>query len=164
MIFDRPDRSLIDAIHRIQRNAGRRGPLAWLDRLRGKLAYRFWTIASASDISPNARIDPSARFLHLTGVVIHCDAVVEADCLVMQQVTLGLTRGTGAPRLCRGAFVGAGAKILGGVTIGAGAWIGANAVVLSDVPAGATAVGIPARIVRQRTPLGLIADEPRSIA
>jgi serine O-acetyltransferase len=54
-------------------------------------------------------------------------------------------------------YIGAGAKVIGGVTIGDGARVGANAVVLHDVPAHATAVGIPARIVRQR-------GEPQGIA
>ena len=49
-------------------------------------------------------------------------------------------------------FVGAGAKVIGAVTIGDGARIGANAVVVKDIPAYATAVGIPARVVRQRQP------------
>ncbi|PLZ27202.1 serine acetyltransferase, partial [Fischerella thermalis WC559] len=53
-----------------------------------------------------------------------------------------------APRLGKGVEVGAGAKILGNVTIGDYARIGANAVVLCDVPAGATAVGIPAKIIK----------------
>lgn len=153
-MFGTPDRNLIGAIHRIQRAGGGRGPLARLDRLRGKLAYRFWTIISGSIISQRARIDPSARFPHLTGVVIHGDAVVEADCMVMQQVTLGQTAEGGAPHLCRGVYVGAGAKILGRVTIGAGARVGANAVVLEDVPAHATAVGIPARIIQRGAPEG----------
>ena len=88
----------------------------------------------------------------MTGIVIHPDAVVEDDCLIMQQVTLGQTAGPGAPRICRGAYIGAGAKVLGPVTVGEGARIGANAVVLADVPAHATAVGIPARVVARRAP------------
>jgi serine O-acetyltransferase len=65
----------------------------------------------------------------------------------MQQVTLGQVATAGAPTVCRGAFIGAGAKVLGPIRIGEGARIGANAVVLTDVPDGATAVGIPARII-----------------
>lgn len=68
----------------------------------------------------------------------------------MQQVTLGQLAKGGAPVVERGAYLGAGAKVLGSVRIGAGARIGANAVVLTDIPPNCTAVGIPARIVRAR--------------
>jgi serine O-acetyltransferase len=142
------DRKLIAALHLYQRHRGRRGAGARLLCALGKLRHRFWSLVSASDIARDAEIAASVRFPHLNGVVIHEAARVEADCLIMQQVTLGQTARDGAPTVCRGAYVGAGAKILGAVRIGAGARIGANAVVLTDVPDGATAVGIPARIVR----------------
>ena len=141
------DRHLIAALHRIQNTAGHKGLRARIVGARGKLAHAFWTILSGSDIAREARIARSARFPHLNGVVIHREAVVEENCLIMQQVTLGQTAGPGAPHVCRGAYIGAGAKVLGAITIGPGARIGANAVVLSDVPAHATAVGVPARIV-----------------
>lgn len=144
------DKKLLAAMHRYQRGAAGRGPFAWIARQRGKLGHMLWSLLSGSDIARNARIDASARFPHLTGVVIHRDAVVGPDCLIMQQVTLGQLAGEGAPHLEAGVYAGAGARILGPVRIGQGARIGANAVVLEDVPAGATAVGIPARIV-QRT-------------
>ena len=151
MLLGDQDRRLLAAIHRWQRLEGRPGPAAALGRAWAKAAHTFWTVVSASDIARDARIARSARFPHLTGVVIHRHAVVEEDCLIMQGVTLGTIRG-GAPRVCRGAYLGAGAKVLGPVTIGEGARIGANAVVLEDVPAHATAVGIPARVVRSRAP------------
>lgn len=84
---------------------------------------------------------------HPNGIVIHPDAVIGPNCLIFQQVTIGLRDGPGAPRIGGHVDVGAGAKILGPVTIGNHAKIGANAVVLSDVPEGATAVGIPAKVI-----------------
>lgn len=147
MLLRHQDRHLLRALKLYQRGMAKSGPMAWLDRLRGRLGHQFWTVVSGSDISRTARIDSSVRFPHPTGIVIHRDAVVEADCLIMQQVTLGQTNAAGAPHICRGAYLGAGAKILGPVTIGAGARVGANAVVLRDVPSGATAVGVPARIL-----------------
>ena len=114
-----------------------------------KIRHRFWLLAASADIPIEARIDPSVRMPHPNGVVIHEEAVVGPECLLMQQVTLGILD-DGAPTLGRGVYVGAGAKILGRLRIGDGAKIGANAVVLADVPAGATAVGVPARLVAAR--------------
>jgi len=87
---------------------------------------------------------------HQGAIVIHGNCQIGDDCILRQGVTLGnktLERPMDAPILGKRVNVGAGAKILGAVTIGDDATIGANAVVLSDVPAGAIAVGIPARIL-----------------
>lgn len=87
---------------------------------------------------------------HQSAIVIHGNAMIGDDCILRQGVTLGnryMERPLEAPRLGQRVNVGAGAKILGAVTVGDDAQIGANAVVLSDVPAGATAVGVPARII-----------------
>lgn len=146
MLLTRQDQKLIAAIHAVQRSRDRGGPLARLLSVPARLRYMFWTVISASDIHRDARIDASARFPHLTGVVIHRDAVVGRDCLIMQQVTLGQGAENGAPVLEEGVYIGTGAKVLGAITIGAGARIGANAVVLEDVPPGTTAVGVPAVI------------------
>ncbi|GAB4458406.1 MAG: serine O-acetyltransferase [Elainellaceae cyanobacterium] len=87
---------------------------------------------------------------HQGAIVIHGQTVIGDDCVIRQGVTMGnryLDRPTEAPRLGKRVNVGAGAKILGAVTLGDGANVGANAVVLKDVPAGKTAVGIPAKII-----------------
>jgi serine O-acetyltransferase len=140
------DRKLIASIHAYQRHRAGTGPLARPLCAWGKLRHAFWSALTGSDISRDARIASSVSFPHLTGVVIHQDAVVGEDCMIMQQVTLGQTATDGAPTVERGAYIGAGAKVLGRVRIGQNARIGANAVVLQDVPDNATAVGIPARI------------------
>jgi serine O-acetyltransferase len=91
-------------------------------------------------------------FEHQSGIVIHGDAVIGDDCIVRQGVTIGnryLDRPLDAPRLGARVNVGAGAQILGDLSIGDDARIGANAVVLSDVPPGATAVGVPAVVVSE---------------
>ncbi len=78
--------------------------------------------------------------------------MIEDDCTLYHGVTLGGTswnKGKRHPTLKQGVVIGAGAKILGPITIGRGAKIGSNAVVVKDVPAKATAVGIPARIVEE---------------
>jgi serine O-acetyltransferase len=102
------------------------------------------------EVPYSAKIGRRVIFEHQSGIVIHGNAVIGDDCIIRQGVTLGnktLARPFDAPVLGRGVNVGAGAKLLGGVTIGDHASIGANAVVLCDVPAMATAVGIPARIL-----------------
>jgi serine O-acetyltransferase len=84
------------------------------------------------------------------GVVIHARAVIGRDVSIGPGVTIGGRNGLfEVPRIGNGVEIGNGAKILGPVNIGENAKIGANAVVLIDVPAGATAVGIPARLVRR---------------
>lgn len=147
MLLSNRSEKLISSIHQYQKYRCARGPIGRLLCSVGKLRYMFWTITTGSDIHRDARIASSARFPHLTGIVVHRDAVVGDRCLVMQQVTLGQTGDSGAPTVEEDAYIGAGAKVIGEITIGARARIGANAVVLKDVPPDATAVGVPARII-----------------
>lgn len=114
------------------------------------LRHRFWSAICGSDIPLNAKLGGGVIVLHPQGVVIHPDAVVGPNCLILQQVTLGTGPRPGLPRIGGHVDIGAGAKILGGVVIGDHARIGANAVVLQDIPAGATAIGIPARILQTK--------------
>lgn len=86
---------------------------------------------------------PKTVFLpHPQGIVIHSQTQIGRDVVIGHQVTLG-GRGVspGAPIIEDGVYIGAGAKILGRVTVGRGVTVGANAVVTKDVPAGATVVG-----------------------
>jgi serine O-acetyltransferase len=120
--------------------------LKWLARLSSHLARWFTGI----EIHPGARIGRRFFIDHGMGVVIGETAEVDDDCTLYHGVTLGGTswqKGKRHPTLESGVIVGAGAKILGPITIGAGAKIGSNAVVVKDVPPGATAVGIPARVL-----------------
>jgi serine O-acetyltransferase len=87
---------------------------------------------------------------HQNAIIIHGYATIGDDCIIRQGVTMGnryLDRPLDAPKLGQRVNVGAGAKILGNVTIGDDVNIGANAVVLSDIPPGKTVVGIPAKII-----------------
>ena len=84
------------------------------------------------------------------GVVIGETAIIGDDCTVYHGVTLGGTtwdKGKRHPTLHNGVVIGAGAKVLGPIEIGAGARVGSNSVVLKPVPAGATVVGIPGHIM-----------------
>ena len=88
---------------------------------------------------------------HQGAIIIHGYCSIGDECVIRQGVTLGnryLDRPLDAPKLGVRVNVGAGAKILGDVTLGDDVNIGANAVVLSDIPSGKTAVGIPAKIIK----------------
>lgn len=144
-----PSRSLLASLRAYQRVAGSRHPWHRLLRKIAVLRHRFWSVVTAADIPLTCRIGGGLLMPHPNGVVVHNEAVIGPNCLLMQQVTLGVTDG-GSPRLGGHVDIGAGAKVLGSVTLGDHACVGANAVVLIDVPAGATAVGVPARLVAPR--------------
>ena len=111
---------------------------------------RFFT---GIEIHPGAIIGRHVFIDHGMGVVVGETAEIGDGCTIYQGVTLGgtsLGRGTKRhPTLGRDVIVSAGAKVLGGFTVGDGARVGGNAVLMQAVPAGATAVGIPARIVQK---------------
>ena len=147
MLIDKRDQRLIRAIHRYQQHRDAPGLWGRLCCARGKLGHEIWSLLSGSDINREADLAADLRMPHPTGIVMHRNARVGVNCLIMQHVTLGQLEDGKAPVIEDGVYIGAGARILGGVTIGKGARVGANAVVLQDVPAGATAVGVPARII-----------------
>jgi serine O-acetyltransferase len=123
--------------------------LYWLGRFISHIGRWFTGI----EIHPGATIGRRVFIDHGMGVVIGETAIIEDDCTLYHGVTLGGTswnKGKRHPTLKQGVVIGAGAKILGPITIGRGAKIGSNAVVVKDVPAKATAVGIPARIVEEK--------------
>lgn len=104
------------------------------------------------EIHPGATIGRRVFIDHGMGVVIGETAVIGDDCTLYHGVTLGGTswnKGKRHPTLEQGVVIGAGAKVLGPITIGKNAKIGSNAVVVKDVPENATAVGIPARILEE---------------
>ena len=104
----------------------------------------------AVDIHPGARIGKGIMFDHATSVVIGETAVVEDDFSMLHEVTLGGTGKVGGdrhPKIGRGVMIGAGAKVLGNITVGEGAKVGAGSVVLQDVEPYTTVAGVPARPV-----------------
>lgn len=106
------------------------------------------------EIHPGATIGRRLFIDHGMGVVVGETAVLGDDVTLYQGVTLGGTSraaGKRHPTLEDGVVVGAGAQVLGPLTVGAGARIGANAVILKDVPSDVTMVGIPARIAQPRS-------------
>jgi serine O-acetyltransferase len=120
--------------------------IRWIARLVSHIS-RFLT---GIEIHPGASIGRRFFIDHGMGVVIGETAEIGDDCTLYHGVTLGGTtwdKGKRHPTLARAVVIGAGAKVLGPITVGEGARIGSNAVVVRDVPPGATAVGIPARII-----------------
>ena len=134
-------------LHRLAHALWKRG---WLWPARAVATFaRWWT---GIEIHPGAVIGRRLFIDHGMGVVIGETAQIGDDCTLYHGVTLGGTswqKGKRHPTLGNNIIIGAGAKVLGPITIGDGARIGSNAVVLKDVPPGATAVGIPAHMVRK---------------
>jgi len=91
--------------------------------------------------------------IHAGSIKIHTESVLGDRVVLNHEVTLGSHHHqvTGAPRIGNDVFIGAGAKILGPVTIGDGAVIAANSLVVTDIPPGVTAMGVPARAVPKQT-------------
>jgi serine O-acetyltransferase len=122
--------------------------LFFLARLISQWA-RFFT---GIEIHPGAQIGRRLFIDHGMGVVIGETAVIGDNVLLYQGVTLGgtgLAQGKRHPTVENNVVIGAGAKVLGNITIGNNSYIGANAVVIHDVPPNSTVVGVPGRITRQ---------------
>ncbi|GLP95840.1 serine O-acetyltransferase [Paraferrimonas sedimenticola] len=102
------------------------------------------------DIHPAAQIGKGVMFDHASGIVVGETCVIEDNVSILQSVTLGGTGnevGDRHPKIRQGVMIGAGAKVLGNIEVGAGAKIGAGSVVLSPVAPHTTVVGIPAKVV-----------------
>ncbi len=108
---------------------------------------RLNALLTGALIGRNAEFGKGFVMLHSIGIVINSD-VVGGDNIVMEHgVTIGAERRI-SPLLGNNIFIGAGAKIIGGIRVGNNVKIGANAVVVKDVPDNVTVVGVPARIVK----------------
>lgn len=142
-------------LHRVQRWSDRRPRLVQaLLFLPLKLTSFYVRNLCGVEIDRRTTIGRRVVVAHQSGIVIHPDAVIGDECLIRQNVTIGI-RGEGgqadnrAPRLGRGVRIGAGAVLVGGIDVGDGAVIGPNAVVVSSVAAGARIV---APLAREWTP------------
>ncbi|RYU57560.1 serine O-acetyltransferase [Methylolobus aquaticus] len=132
-------------VHRLTHRLWNKG-LRWPARMIATFS-RWWT---GIEIHPGAQIGHRFFIDHGMGVVIGETAVIGDDCTLYHGVTLGGTswkKGKRHPTLGNGVVIGAGAKVLGPISVGDGARIGSNSVVLKSVPAGATVVGIPGHFV-----------------
>ncbi len=129
----------------------------WMNKLNllarfGSHIARFLT---GVEIHPGATIGRRFFIDHGMGIVIGETTEVGDDCSIYHGVTLGGTswrKGKRHPTLENGIIIGAGAKILGPITLAEGSRIGSNAVVVKDVPVGATVVGVPGHIIAKKEP------------
>ncbi len=124
-------------------------------KLLARMISQFARFLTGIEIHPAAKIEGGVFIDHGTGVVIGETAEVHKGTVIYQGVTLGGTgkeQGKRHPTIMENVTLSAGAKVLGGFTVGKGAKIGAGAVVLKEVPPYATVVGVPGRIVRIRLP------------
>jgi serine O-acetyltransferase len=129
----------------------------WLHGLRwlGRATSHFGRLLTGIEIHPGAQIGRRVFIDHGMGVVIGETAEIGDDVTLYHEVTLGGTswaKGKRHPTLGKGVVIGAGAKVLGPITVGEGAKIGSNAVVVKDVPPNATVVGVPGRVLEEVAP------------
>lgn len=144
----KPSKKLLRTIRDHQRWKRSRSPVRHLFTAWAALRHRFWQVVTGADIPLACEIGGGLIMPHPNGIVIHMSAVIGPNCLIMQQVTLGTSTG-GFPNLVGHVDVGAGAKLLGPITIGEHARIGAMSLVLKDVSARTTVAGIPAKPLRR---------------
>jgi serine O-acetyltransferase len=140
-----PGRKLLLTIRRYQYFRNRRGVIAACLCKLFVLRHRFWSVITGAEIPLNCNIGGGLEIPHPNGIVIHPAAKIGVNCAIFQQVTIGTSVGDGVPEIAGHVDMGAGAKILGAIFIGAHAKIGANAVVITNVKSGGTATGIPAK-------------------
>jgi len=115
-------------------------------RLPGLVLYRVTSLVGQAVVGRGAQLGPGLVIFHSNGITINSQVRAGKNLTLQHEVTLGYA--DGSPVLGDNVFVGAGAKVIGPVRIGNDVRIGANAVVTRDLPDGATAVGVPARVVR----------------
>ena len=134
-------------------------------KLLARMLSQFARWLTGIEIHPAARIEGGVFIDHGAGVVIGETAEVETGVVIYQGVTLGGSgkeEGKRHPTIKKGTVIGAGAKILGGFTVGEYSKIGAGAVVLKEVPPHATVVGVPGKVVRvadEKLPCDLKQDQ-----
>jgi serine O-acetyltransferase len=125
--------------------------------LTARILSQWIRAATGIEIHPGAMIGRRCFIDHGMGVVIGETTEIGEDVLMYQGVTLGGTgkeRGKRHPTIGDGVVIGAGAKILGNISIGAHTKVGAGSVVIHSVPANSTVVGVPGRVTRARVDTG----------
>jgi serine O-acetyltransferase len=133
----------------------RKGPVGFLANIAYRLLYGFVRNVYSIELPRGTKVGKRIWIPHPAGIVITNRAEIGDDCLILQNVTVGLgghrgrkRPGPHAPRIGDRVEIGAGAVVMGGITIGDDARIGPNAVVLTDVPPGGTAFASPTKMLK----------------
>jgi len=137
-----------------------RGALRMMSGVVYRVLYAFVRNIYSVELPRGTKVGRRLWIPHPAGIVISHRAEIGDDCLILQNVTIGLGGHRGArkrppphaPRIGNDVEIGAGAVLMGGITVGDGARIGPNAVVMTDVPAGGTAYAAPAKVLKPLRP------------
>ncbi len=112
--------------------------------------YHRWNCTLVGiELYPGTNIGKGLFFEHCGGIVVNWNSIIGENCSIYHGVTIGGWRGQ-SPRIGNNVLICAGAKVIGGVTIGNNVVVGANAVVTTDVPDGAVVAGIPAKVISMK--------------
>jgi serine O-acetyltransferase len=114
-----------------------------------RLIMRYIRVVYSCDLPSNLKLGSGVVLKHNgLGVVIHPDAIIGENTQIYQNVSIAGRNNRGTPVIGRNVFIGCGACILGGITIGDNVSIGANSVVLDDIPSNSVVVGIPGKVIK----------------
>lgn len=119
----------------------------WVHKMEffAKIVWRMIYILFSCQIPPTAILEDGVNIGHGVGIVIHQNTRIGKNTIIYQNVTIGSDNG---PQIGENCVIGAGACLLGDITVGNNVNVGANAVVLKDVPDNCTVVGVPAKIIK----------------
>jgi len=125
-------------------------PFSWIFLIPYAFMTMIMRILYNCSLPSKATIGPGIILLHTGAIYIHPATVIGSNCVIGAQVVIGQSRmdDTRVPKIGNNVFIGAGAKIVGPLTVGDNTVIGANAVVLKDTPKYSTMVGIPAKAIK----------------
>lgn len=147
-----PSRKLLKTIRQYQKWREKKGLFPLVVCKICVFRHHFWSVVCGADIPLNCKIGGGLSIPHPNGIVIHPAAEIGINCLIHQQVTIGTKRDGKLPTIKGHVDIGAGAKILGGITLHEHALVGANAVVTRDVQSYEVVAGIPAKVVKKIHP------------
>lgn len=122
-------------------------PLRWFASKIYGLNLFLILITSGIRLHRETQIGKDFHIIHSGNIMIDPGAIIGDRCGIQQDVTIGTNMKPGAPIIGNDVYIGAGAKVLGKITIGDGVMIAANSLVTKSVPPGAVAIGVPARIM-----------------
>jgi serine O-acetyltransferase len=116
----------------------------------GYVLYNHSKLKYGNDIAPTTKIGKNFRIAHTGGIVIGRNSIIGDNCVINNNVTLGMKNSFSfdMPKVGNNVYISTGAKLLGSITIGDFCTIGANAVVTKSFDSNLTVAGIPARIIK----------------